>query len=495
MKNKKPFISIVIPTRQRHETLKYTIKTILNQNFNNYQIIIGDNNSTKETKDVVKEFNSNKINYYRSNVDLSLADSYEFSVSKATGEYIMVMADNDGIIEGGLEFIVDILNINNNPLVINFIKNNYNWPCLKDGENNILYLHKNNPSIESIDGFDLIQKILDNNGMFYKLPMIYNSIVHHSLIKKMKKKTGKIFNSVTPDTYSGFCIAMLSKNFLKLNYPITIAGNSSKSLGVNYLNTNDGIIKKENESRKESKIQLHSLCPLVSSHTTHLIDSFLRATETLEVNKFLFDRKKVLLDIINDLYAFNESELDTNINTILNSCDDDIKLQTFIKNYINRNKPKIKQSYKENTIPLGFIQNRLRLDGKTFNLSTIYDVSKFMTNFYNYSINFVNYPNLSKDYSNIEQNSTIAIWGNGEYGKHFLKIIKEQRKDLKILCLIDSFKENNNSFPKVLTPNKLPQNIDYIIMASSYIKDISQLIKKYSLDKTSIILTYYKEEN
>jgi len=288
---------------------------------------------------------------------------------------------------------------------------------------------------------------------------------------------------------------MLSKNFLKLNYPITIAGNSSKSLGVNYLNTNNGIIKKENESRKESEIQLHSLCPLVSSHTTHLIDSFLRATETLEVNKFLFDRKKVLLDIINDLYAFNESELDTNINTILNSCNDDIKLQTFIKNYININKPKIKQSYKKNTIPLGFIQNRLKLDGKTFNLSTIYDVSKFMTNFYNYSINFINYPNLSKDYSNIEQNSTIAIWGNGEYGKHFLKIIKEQRKDLKILCIIDSFKENNNSFPKVLTPNKLPQNIDYIIMASSYIKDISQLIKKYSLDKTSIILTYYKEEN
>ena len=40
MQTKNPFFSIVIPTRNRADTLKYTIKTILNQDFQDYEIII-----------------------------------------------------------------------------------------------------------------------------------------------------------------------------------------------------------------------------------------------------------------------------------------------------------------------------------------------------------------------------------------------------------------------------------------------------------------------
>ena len=48
--NNKPFISIVIPSRDRHETLPFTLQTILQQNFDDYEIIVSDNNSSQQTK-------------------------------------------------------------------------------------------------------------------------------------------------------------------------------------------------------------------------------------------------------------------------------------------------------------------------------------------------------------------------------------------------------------------------------------------------------------
>jgi len=63
-----PFISVIIPTYNRIETLTYTIDSFLNQSYSkdNYEIIISDNNSTDSTKDVVSEYvtrNPNRIRY------------------------------------------------------------------------------------------------------------------------------------------------------------------------------------------------------------------------------------------------------------------------------------------------------------------------------------------------------------------------------------------------------------------------------------------------
>lgn len=493
MINKQPFLSIVIPTQQRHETLYYTIKTILNQNFDDLEIIIGDNNSTKETKEIIDNLNSSKISYFRSNVDLSLSDSYEFSVSKAVGEYIMVIADNDGFIEGGLEFLIKLLIINNYPKVINLVKNNYNWPCLRNGTDNTLTFKNTIPSLELINGIHLIQTVLDNNREFYKLPMIYNSIIHKSLIDEMRTTTGRIFNSVTPDVYSGFCIAYLTKNFLKLNYPVTIAGNSSKSLGVNYTSNNNEIIQKETISRINSEIKLHTLTPLVISHSSHIADCFLRAQENLNMAEFKFDRKKMLVEILDDLFYFKQTELDFAIKTIINSCDDDEKLQNEIIKLIECKPPRIKQINQTKSIPIGFMANSLRLDGKIFKLNNIEDVSKFMKNFYHYSSNLINYPNVLSNFENIAQNKSIAIWGQGALGKDLMDKIKETRKDLNIICIIDSFKQSFDTIPYTITPDNIPKGIDYIIIASSFGEDISKLIQKYSLHETIEILAYNKD--
>ena len=47
---KKPCFSIVIPTCMRHQTLPYTLRTCLEQSFEDYEIIVADNASLPATR-------------------------------------------------------------------------------------------------------------------------------------------------------------------------------------------------------------------------------------------------------------------------------------------------------------------------------------------------------------------------------------------------------------------------------------------------------------
>ena len=59
-----PFFSIIIPTRNRFETLPYAIQTVLEQSFDSYELIISDNSDASNvyTEKLVKEYPAEKKN-------------------------------------------------------------------------------------------------------------------------------------------------------------------------------------------------------------------------------------------------------------------------------------------------------------------------------------------------------------------------------------------------------------------------------------------------
>jgi glycosyltransferase involved in cell wall biosynthesis len=55
-------IYIIIPTaKNRHETLFYSIKTVLNQDYDNLELVVSDNFSSSKTVEVVN-FQGDKFN-------------------------------------------------------------------------------------------------------------------------------------------------------------------------------------------------------------------------------------------------------------------------------------------------------------------------------------------------------------------------------------------------------------------------------------------------
>lgn len=383
MQNKQPFFSIVIPTRNRDETLYYTIKTVLQQSFKDYELIICDNNSSKETKEVVNSFNSQHIKYIRSDKDLAMTDNWELAVSHAIGKYITVIADNDGFIDGSLGYLHKKLLQYSMPDIIRWEKNSFYCTDLDVYYSQRLGL-KTNTNERVLYGVDIANDVLNAKVSFHKLPMIYCSVINSSLIKKLKLQTGKVFHARSPDIFSGFAFLHLAKEYISLDTPITINGTSKKSNGFNGAkNNNNEITRAFLELNQQAGYTRHRYLPDITNSIFHsILDSFLHAQEILDIKEISLERKYIIDSLIDESTILNEKELNNIKDKFLESCLDDENLFEYTKKVLDR------LSISEPPEPkdrLGFYENVLYLDGKEFNINNIYEASKFMTQFYNYA--------------------------------------------------------------------------------------------------------------
>lgn len=91
-----PEVSVIIPTYNRCELLKRAIRSVLEQTFNDYEIIIIDDCSTDNTKQVVQDFNDKRITYFKmpKNSGGSIRPR-QIGLGIASGEYIAVLDDDD----------------------------------------------------------------------------------------------------------------------------------------------------------------------------------------------------------------------------------------------------------------------------------------------------------------------------------------------------------------------------------------------------------------
>src|SRR5258708_9139005 len=94
----KPFFSIIIPTYNRAQLLKATLTITLKQSFQNFEIIVSNNCSTDETRDVVRSFSDKRIRYYENNKNIGGEPNMKKAMSYARGKYIFTMGDDDFIL-------------------------------------------------------------------------------------------------------------------------------------------------------------------------------------------------------------------------------------------------------------------------------------------------------------------------------------------------------------------------------------------------------------
>ena len=97
-----PFFSFIIPTKNRYQTLTFSIQSCLNQTFEDFEIIVSDNNSTDSTKEVCKNFMNSKIKYYNTYKDIPVQDNFENGLNATIGfDYKIDGKNNDFSFTGG----------------------------------------------------------------------------------------------------------------------------------------------------------------------------------------------------------------------------------------------------------------------------------------------------------------------------------------------------------------------------------------------------------
>src|SRR5438128_8472362 len=94
----RPRFSLVIPTRDRASTLPFTLRTCLALEFDDFEIVVADNGSSDQTREIVENAGDRRIRYFRSPEPLAMSDSWDFALSHASGEYVLLLGADDELL-------------------------------------------------------------------------------------------------------------------------------------------------------------------------------------------------------------------------------------------------------------------------------------------------------------------------------------------------------------------------------------------------------------
>lgn len=161
-------VSIIMPTYNCADFIGESIESVLNQTYENWELIIADDCSTDNTENVVNKFIKvdNRIKYYKLKENSGAAIARNLAVDKSKGEFIAFLDSDDLWTNDKLEKQINWMK-----------KNNYKFTCTKyeqideDGK-------KNGISIG-------VKKKVNYNGVLLSCPIGNSTVIYNA------KKIGK----------------------------------------------------------------------------------------------------------------------------------------------------------------------------------------------------------------------------------------------------------------------------------------------------------------
>jgi glycosyltransferase involved in cell wall biosynthesis len=95
---KTPLISIVTLTYNSEKTLERTIQSVISQQFNNYEYLIIDGNSSDSTLDIIEKYKE-YLSYWISEPDNGIYDAMNKSLNYVRGQWILFLGSDDILLE------------------------------------------------------------------------------------------------------------------------------------------------------------------------------------------------------------------------------------------------------------------------------------------------------------------------------------------------------------------------------------------------------------
>ncbi len=102
-------LTIAIPTYNRVEYLIQCLESILSQITDEVEVIVSDNCSEDSTEEIIKKQYFNQVKYYRHKQNVGMDLNFLNCLEKASGDYILIMSDDDIMIEGTVDKIIKVI--------------------------------------------------------------------------------------------------------------------------------------------------------------------------------------------------------------------------------------------------------------------------------------------------------------------------------------------------------------------------------------------------
>lgn len=294
-----PRFSIVIPTRDRAQTLAHALRTcIAQEGFDDYEIVVCDNHSSPATRAVVDGEDCPRLRYLRTDRALAMSENWEFAVSFATGEYVTVLGDDDGLMPYALRELDRLAAAHDRPAAIHWHRGLYTWPTIRVPEDADYLRLPMRRSLEVLNGREQLLRASRYEIGADMLPMIYCSVVRRDVLDSLRQRSGRLFPNLYPDIYSGYALAHAVGTYVSVGIPMGIAGLSGSSNGVATLLTEDGARIREDFFRlnRQAGFGHHPTVPDLMLMPIHADDSFQHAKDRLfpDDPELTLDRRRMV---------------------------------------------------------------------------------------------------------------------------------------------------------------------------------------------------------
>lgn len=231
-------ITIIVPTRNRGDTVAGTLKSLVQQP-EDFDILISNNVSEDDTRDVIDEFLKDpRVRYVETPGRLSMERSYEFAFSHVQDGYVMICGSDDGMVPGGIATLQRTIAETGGADAIRPRMVSYYWDTWPDASRQQVLdnLTVGGPDWEWMESQPALQQIAENlihhQQFFHILPSVYHGLVHSRVLREVKQKHGNIFISKIPDMFTCVLVASLLPKYVLLNRPVTLNAMSKTSAGA-----------------------------------------------------------------------------------------------------------------------------------------------------------------------------------------------------------------------------------------------------------------------
>jgi len=288
-----PLLSIVIPTRNRIPYAISAIQSILEIPDRRLELAVHDNSDSRELALYVHEnIKDTRFRYRHTPLPLSFVGNFNLAVELATGEYVCMIGDDDGVNPEIIEGALFAKSRNLDCLALRTTAN-YRWPAA--GIPSTVFTKSGNGFL-SISGFrqrivhsDIekeMLKLVRNGGLYYldfHLPKLYHGLVHRRCLKAVHAKAGAYFVGLSPDISASLAIACVANRVMVTDYPLTIPGvcRVSASVVEGAIGRHSKKLEDAPHLRDRGEYHWCELLPRVYTPETIWVDSAVAALRTM----------------------------------------------------------------------------------------------------------------------------------------------------------------------------------------------------------------------
>jgi len=235
MSNNRPLFSILMPTYNRAQLLSLAIKSVLQQSFEDFEIVISNGGSTDNTKDVVNGFDDSRIRYIEAKEKLSIGDNYQNALNHATGEYITFLSDDDAFVPVMLERVKQVIETEKAEVVAFRV-------CSYFHNGDIAFNRKITPNTLAISQFTgevtkfdtahalkLLYGLYGLNSLEFDdrfiVSFLANAVYHQSVFSRVRAVKSHPFHTTPADLYLAAAVFFVTDWYYCLDEPLHVWSN------------------------------------------------------------------------------------------------------------------------------------------------------------------------------------------------------------------------------------------------------------------------------